>query len=174
MIQQGDNLSTVYVRNDRAALIKYMIGPAKRIESIIMELYNGAFHAVSAPIISDVKCPIDRDLRQFRANETTFLSQRSWINRCSAPHSAFPSARARRAPLTLSFHVRKSSDLSSLIFTSTRQSEQRTHTTESHVFDSSLKEEISKAISYNQISQWPVLNAYLIIKLSTQYLLFDR
>jgi len=28
-----------------------------------MELYNGAFHAVSAPIISDVKCPIDRDLR---------------------------------------------------------------------------------------------------------------
>lgn len=142
-----------------------MIGPAKRIESIIMELYKGAFHAVSAPIISDVKCPIDRDLRQFCANETTFLSQRSWINRRSAPHLAFPSARARRAPLTLSFHVRKSSDLSSLIFTSTRQSEQRTHTIEPHVFDSPLKEEISKATSCNQTFQWLVLNAYLIIKL---------
>ena len=152
MVQQHDNLSTVYVRNDQAALIKYDKA-SKAHWKYYYELYNSAFHAVSAPIISDVKCPIDRDLRQFRANETTFLSQRSWINRRSAPHLAFPSAWTRRAPLTFSFHVRKSSDLSSLIFTSTRQSEQRTHTNESHVFDSFLKEEISKATLCNQTSQ---------------------
>jgi len=140
-----------HVRNDRF-LIKYDRASKAHIESIITDLYNGArippslppSHAISASIISDAKCPIDRDLRQFHAkrplfwaNEAELIVARRFTWRfCQREHDEhllhfpFTSERAAIYRFLFSHQPDKAST--------------RIHV-ELHVFDSPLEKEISKA-----------------------------